>query len=49
MRLVDTTTMRGAALIGAAPVNQFYNWRTVPDASFSDVVRPNADTLYSSM
>jgi len=32
-----------------APVNQFYHMRTMPDASFTDVVRPNADTLYSSM
>jgi hypothetical protein len=32
-----------------APVNQFYHMRSVPDASFTDVVRPNADTLYSSM
>ena len=32
-----------------APVNQFYHMRAVPDASFTDVVRPNADTLYSSM
>jgi hypothetical protein len=32
-----------------APINQFYHMRSVPDASFTDVVRPNADTLYSSM
>jgi hypothetical protein len=32
-----------------APINQFYHMRSVPDASFSDIVRPNADTLYSSM
>jgi len=32
-----------------APVNQFSNKRTFPDASFSDVVRPNADTLYSTL
>jgi hypothetical protein len=32
-----------------APMNQFYHMRSVPDASFTDVVRPNADTLYSSM
>eukprot|EP01034_Spumella_vulgaris_P009741 gene9741-12359_t len=32
-----------------APVNHFANMKTYPDASFKDVVRPNADTLYSSM
>jgi len=31
-----------------APVNQFANKRTFPDATFINVVRPNADTLYSS-
>jgi hypothetical protein len=34
---------------GTAPVNQFGHKRTFPDASFTDVVRPNADTLYSSL
>ena len=32
---------------GNAPINQFGNKRTFPDATFTDVVRPNADTLYS--
>jgi hypothetical protein len=32
----------------AAPVNQFFHMKTYPDASFVDVVSPNADTLYSS-
>jgi len=31
-----------------APVNQFGNKRTFPDATFVNVVNPNADTLYSS-
>jgi len=31
-----------------APVNQFGNKKTFPDATFTDVVRPNADTLYST-
>lgn len=31
-----------------APVNQFVNVGAFPDANFKDVVRPNADTLYSS-
>jgi len=30
-----------------APVNQFTHASTYPDAHFKDVVRPNADTLYS--
>src|SRR6185369_12999032 len=32
-----------------APINQFCHMPTFPDASFTDVVRPNADTLYSSL
>ncbi|MER6527117.1 DUF1254 domain-containing protein [Streptomyces sp. NPDC001508] len=31
-----------------APVNQFCYMRRTPDASFTEVVSPNADTLYSS-
>ncbi|MFB8041955.1 DUF1254 domain-containing protein [Streptomyces hydrogenans] len=31
-----------------APLNQFCYMRTTPDASFTEVVSPNADTLYSS-
>ncbi|MGD0353567.1 MAG: DUF1254 domain-containing protein [Dehalococcoidia bacterium] len=31
-----------------APVNQFGNKKTFPDATFTNVVNPNADTLYSS-
>jgi hypothetical protein len=31
-----------------APANQFGNKKIFPDASFTAVVRPNADTLYSS-
>src|SRR5262245_29643317 len=31
-----------------APMGQFYNARTYPDASFRDVTAPNADTLYSA-
>lgn len=30
-----------------APVNQFAHLRTFPDYTFTDVVSPNADTLYS--
>ncbi len=31
------------------PMNQFAHLRVFPDATFTDVVRPNADTLYSSL
>src|SRR5689334_8425742 len=31
-----------------APMGQFYNSRTYPNASFRDVTAPNADTLYST-
>jgi uncharacterized protein (TIGR03000 family) len=31
-----------------APMGQFYNARTYPDASFKDITAPNADTLYST-
>jgi hypothetical protein len=34
---------------GKAPMNWFGHKRTFPDASFTDVVSPNADTLYSMM
>ena len=30
-----------------APINQFYHAPEFPDATFTDVVRANADTLYS--
>lgn len=32
-----------------APVNQVAHFRTFPDDTFTDVVSPNVDTLYSSM
>jgi hypothetical protein len=32
---------------GGAPLNQFLHHRVFPDAKFTQVVRPNADTLYS--
>ncbi|MFA5079131.1 MAG: DUF1254 domain-containing protein, partial [Dehalococcoidia bacterium] len=36
-----------AATEHGAPVGQFSNMKTFPDATFTAVVRPNADTLYS--
>ena len=32
-----------------APMNQFANLPAFPDATFTDIARPNADTLYSLM
>lgn len=37
-----------APMADGAPVNQFGNKKTFPDATFFNVVRPNADTLYSA-
>lgn len=34
---------------GHAPMNRFGHKQAFPDASFTDVVRPNADTLYSML
>ncbi|MBX2987328.1 MAG: DUF1254 domain-containing protein [Bdellovibrionaceae bacterium] len=45
-RDVSTAVSRPTEL--KAPLNQFVHVRRFPDASFQDVVRPNADTLYSS-
>lgn len=39
---VDVTKNHG-------PINQFVHMPAFPDAKFTDVVRPNADTLYSSL
>lgn len=48
------TTRRVSTNAGAegrlrAPMNRFSHMKAYPDASFKDVVRPNADTLYSSL
>jgi hypothetical protein len=49
--LIDITKSLSTAVAapqGAkAPINQFAHLRAFPDASFTDVVSPNADTLYS--
>lgn len=41
------TNVADAREIGKAPMNQFSNLPTFPDPNFTEVVRPNADTLYS--
>jgi len=50
--LMDATRAKGtnvpsATDLGATPANQFTSFRSFPDATFTDVVSPNADTLYS--
>src|SRR5262249_28491751 len=42
--MTNTTEPKG----NHAPMGQFHNARTYPDASFRDVTAPNADTLYST-
>ncbi len=53
MVLMETTrrvsTNAGAEGRLRAPMNQFAHMKTYPDATFKDVVRPNADTLYSTL
>ncbi len=46
-RRVGTNTERPQGV--RAPANQFAHLERFPDASFVEVVRPNADTLYSSL
>ena len=44
-----TVNVADASHFGKVPMNQFGNLPAFPDATFTDVVRPNADTLYSFM
>jgi hypothetical protein len=44
-RVMTNTTAPGD---NHAPMGQFFNARTYPNASFRDVTAPNADTLYST-
>lgn len=44
----DMMTHSAMATESAAPLNQFVHKKSFPDDSFTDVVSPNADTLYSS-
>jgi hypothetical protein len=44
-----STNVADTSHFGRAPMNQFGHVPAFPDASFTDVVRPNADTLYSLM
>jgi len=42
--VTQPTTERGGA---KAPINQFAHFREFPDDTFTDIVSPNVDTLYS--
>jgi hypothetical protein len=44
-----STNVADASHFGKVPMNQFGSLPAFPDATFTDVVRPNADTLYSFM
>ncbi len=46
-RRIGTNCEKPDAAKLCAPVNQFAHLPAFPDATFTDVVRPNADTLYS--
>ncbi len=46
-RKVQTNTEMPDTKTKHAPMNQFYHSPEFPDATFTDVVRANADTLYS--
>ncbi|MFT3818978.1 MAG: DUF1254 domain-containing protein [Rubrivivax sp.] len=48
-RRVATNVVKPDARRGHAPMNQFAHGAAYADASNRDVVRPNADTLYSSL
>ena len=50
--IMDATCQLATAVprvtLTRAPLNQFLHLRSFPDATFTDVVTPNADTLYST-
>lgn len=48
-RRVFTNAEAASSETGRAPMNAFLHMRRFPDATFTEVVRPNADTLYSSL
>jgi hypothetical protein len=48
-RVMSNVDPAAAAAGFGASMNQFAHRRTFPDPTFTDVVRPNADTLYSSL
>jgi hypothetical protein len=48
-RLQMTNAPEGQSSAMNAPMNVFYHFRAFPDVNFKTVVRPNFDTLYSSI
>jgi hypothetical protein len=48
-RLQMTNVAASSAENMAAPMNRLYHFRAFPDADFRTVVRPNFDTLYTSL
>jgi hypothetical protein len=44
---VTTNVPNGTTVLGRAPINQFANATVLPNASYTDVVLPNVNTLYS--
>jgi hypothetical protein len=48
-RQISTNCETASGANMCAPINQFAHVPAFPDATFTDVVRPNADTLYSSL
>src|SRR5262249_53591536 len=48
-RVSTNVAARDTELGLRAPINQFAHAKRYPDAGFTDVRRPNADTLYSSL
>lgn len=48
-RQISTNGERSDPQTLTAPTNQFVHLPEFPDATFTDVVRPNADTLYSNL
>jgi hypothetical protein len=47
--IAELTRRVSVAEPGGAPVNEFSHRREFPDENFTEIVRPNADTLYSMM
>jgi hypothetical protein len=47
--IAELTRRSSVAGPNGTPVNQFSHRRAFPDSNFTQVVRPNADTLYSTM
>ncbi|MGA7020056.1 MAG: DUF1254 domain-containing protein, partial [Pseudolabrys sp.] len=44
-----STNVADTRQFAKAPMNQFANLPAFPDATYTDIARPNADTLYSLM